>query len=95
MEPIILIVLVVLVVLVLLGRGGSLSGLVVNGIVGVVLLFLTRRSLTHDEQSNTGPLFICGLGYVAGWLVILILHLLGKRFSVCHRCHAGRQTELT
>jgi len=39
-EPIILIVLVVLVVLVLLGRSGSLSGLVVNGIVGVVLLFV-------------------------------------------------------
>ncbi len=52
MEPIIIIVLVVLVVLVLLGRRGSLSGLVVNGIIGVVLLFLTNLFLADDLPIN-------------------------------------------
>lgn len=80
MEPIILIVLVVLVVLVLLGRGGSLSGLVVNGIVGVVLLFLTNLFLADDLPINLLTIIICALGGVGGWLVILVLHFLGIAF---------------
>ncbi len=80
MEPVILIVLVVLVVLVLLGRRGSLSGLVVNGIVGVVLLFVTNLFLADDLPINLLTIFICALGGVAGWLVILVLHLLGIAF---------------
>ena len=76
MEPIILIVLVVLVVLVLLGRSGSLSGLVANGIVGVVLLFVTNLFLADDLPINLLTIIICALGGVVGWLVILALHLL-------------------
>ena len=78
MESIILIVLVVLVALILLGRGpGSLSGLIVNGIVGVVLLFVTNLFLADDLPINQLTLIICALGGVAGWLIILVLHVLG------------------
>ena len=80
MEPMIVIVLVVLVILVLLGRRGSLSGLVVNGIVGVVLLFLTNLFLADDLPINLLTIIICALGGVVGWLVILVLHLLGIAF---------------
>ena len=80
MEPVILIVLIVLVVLVLLGRRGSLSGLLVNGIVGVVLLFLTNLFLADDLPINLLTIIICALGGVAGWLIILVLHLLGVAF---------------
>ena len=80
MESIIVIVLVVLVILVLLGRRGSLSGLVVNGIVGVVLLFLTNLFLADDLPINLLTIIICALGGVVGWLVILVLHLLGIAF---------------
>jgi hypothetical protein len=80
LEPIILIVLVVLVVLVLLGRRGSLSGLVVNGIVGVVLLFLTNLFLADDLPINLLTIIICALGGVVGWLIILVLHFLGIAF---------------
>ena len=66
MEPIIVIVLVVLVILVLLGRRGSLSGLVVNGIVGVVLLFLTNLFLANDLPINLLTIIICTLGGVIG-----------------------------
>ena len=81
MEPIILIVLVVLVVLVLLGgRSGSLSGLIVNGIVGVVLLFVTNLFLADDLPINLLTIIICALGGVVGWLIILALHVLGIAF---------------
>jgi uncharacterized MnhB-related membrane protein len=80
LEPIILIVLVVLVVLVLLGRRGSLSGLVVNGIVGVVLLFLTNLFLADDLAINLLTIIICALGGVVGWLIILVLYFLGIAF---------------
>ncbi len=55
MELIVLIVLLVLVALVLLGRGGSLMGLVVNGIVGVILLFLTNFVLAATSLSTWLP----------------------------------------
>ena len=81
MEPIVLIVLVVLVVLVLLGRrSGSLSGLVVNRIVGLVLLFVTNLFLADDLPINLLTLIICALGGVAGWLIVLVLHVLGVAF---------------
>ncbi len=81
MELIVLVVLVVLVALVLLGRGtGSLSGLVVNAIVGVVLLFLTNLFLADDLPINIITIIICAIGGVLGWLAILVLHLLGIAF---------------
>jgi SigmaK-factor processing regulatory protein BofA len=80
-ETIILVVVVVLVVLILLGRRpGSLSGLVVNGIVGVVLLFLTNLLFATDLPINLLTIIICALGGVVGWLIILVLHILGIAF---------------
>ena len=80
-----LIVLVVLVLLLVLGRGGadSLLGLVINGIVGVVLLFLTNLLvLAEDIPINLITILICAIGGVFGYLLILVLHLLGIAFSV-------------
>lgn len=84
METIIIVVLVVLVLLVLLGRGGSgsLSGLVVNGIIGVVLLFLTNLVLSPPIPINLLTIIICALGGVLGWLIIVILHILGVTIGV-------------
>lgn len=82
MELIVLI-LVVIVVLFLLARGGRLLGrLIVNGIVGLVLLFLTNLVLAEDIPINVLTLLICAIGGVAGWLVILVLHLLGVAFYI-------------
>ena len=80
MEPIVLVV-VVLVVLVLLGRAvRSLPGLIVNGIVGVVLLFVTNIVLADDLPINLLTVLICAIGGVAGWMAILVLHILGIAF---------------
>ena len=82
MELIVLIILIVLVLLVALGRGGSLPGLVINGIVGVVLLFLTNLVLSPPIPINLLTVLICAIGGVVGWLVIVILHILGVAFYV-------------
>ena len=82
MEVILLIVLIVLVVLIALGREGSLSGLIINGIVGVVLLFLTNLVLSPPIPINIVTVLICAIGGVLGWLIILILHILGVAFYV-------------
>ncbi len=80
MEPIVLVV-VVLMVLVLLGRAvRSLPGLIVNGIVGVVLLFVTNIVLADDLPINLLTVLICAIGGVAGWMAILVLHILGIAF---------------
>ena len=82
MELLILI-LVVVVLLALLARGGvSLVGLAVNTLVGVVLLILTNLFLSPPIPLNLITLLICAIGGVVGWLIILVLHLLGIAFSV-------------
>ena len=75
--------LVVIVVLLLLTRGGRYLGrLIVNGIIGVVLLFLTNLVLADEIPINVLTVLICAIGGVVGWLIILVLHLLGVAFYV-------------
>ena len=83
MEPLILIILVVLVLVFLGGRGtGALSRLVINGLVGIVLLFLTNLFVSPPIPINIITVLICAIGGVLGWLIILVLHLLGIAFYV-------------
>ena len=80
MELIVLIVLVVLVAMLVLSRSRTVWGLIVNGLVGVILLFLTNLFLEDDIPINLIAILICAVGGVVGWLVILILHVLGIAF---------------
>ncbi len=80
METVILIVLVVLVVLLLISRSRTVWGLIVNGIIGVILLFLTNLFLQDDIPINLITILICAIGGVVGWLVILVFHLLEIAF---------------
>ena len=80
METIILIVLIVLVVSLVLSRSRTVWGLIVNGIIGVILLFLTNLFLEDDIPINLITILICAIGGVVGWLVILVFHLLGIAF---------------
>jgi hypothetical protein len=54
--------------------------LIINAILGVILLFLTNLLLADDIPINLLTVIICAIGGVIGWLVILILHLLGVAF---------------
>ena len=80
---IVVLILVVVVVVLLLTRGGRYLGrLIVNGIVGLVLLLLTNLVLADDMPINLLTVLICAIGGVLGWLIILVLHLLGVAFYV-------------
>ena len=76
METIILIVVVVLVVLLLISRSRTVWGLIVNGVIGVILLFLTNLFLEDDIPINLITILICAIGGVVGWLIIVVFHLL-------------------
>jgi hypothetical protein len=54
--------------------------LIINTLLGVVLLFLTNLVLADDIPINLLTVIICAIGGTIGWLVILILHLLGVAF---------------
>ena len=82
MELVVLILVVVVVLLVLTRGGRYLGHLIVNGIVGVVLLLLTNLVLTDDIPINLLTILICAIGGVLGWLIILVLYLLGVAFYV-------------
>ena len=82
MELIVLILVVVAVLLVLARGGRYLGQLIINGIIGVVLLFLTNLVLADDIPINVLTVLICAIGGVIGWLIILVLHLLGIAFYV-------------
>ena len=54
--------------------------LIANTIVGLILLFLTNLFLSDEVPLNLVTIVICAIGGVVGWLVIVILHLLGVAF---------------
>jgi hypothetical protein len=54
--------------------------LIINAILGIILLFLTNLVLADDIPIDLLTVIICAIGGIIGWLVILILHLLGVAF---------------
>ena len=75
-----LIVVIAVVAFLALTRGTSLTGLIVNAILGVLLIFLTNLILADDIPINIFTILICAIGGVLGWLIILVLHLLQIAF---------------
>ena len=57
-----------------------MPALIINAILGVVLLFLTNLVLADDIPINIITIIICAIGGVIGWVVVLLLHLLGVAF---------------
>jgi hypothetical protein len=55
-------------------------GLIVNGVIGVILLFLTNLFLENDIPISLVTILICAIGGVLGWLIILVFHLLEVAF---------------
>ena len=54
--------------------------LIANTVVGLILLFLTNLFLSDEVPLNLLTIVICAIGGVVGWLVIVVLHLLGVAF---------------
>jgi hypothetical protein len=49
-------------------------------VVGLVLIFLTNLFLSPPIPINILTILISAIGGVVGWLIILMLHLLGLAF---------------
>jgi SigmaK-factor processing regulatory protein BofA len=77
---------VLLVVVGLLGAMLIITGirflwaLLINTIIGLVLIFLTNLFLSPPIPINLLTILISAIGGVIGWLIILILNLLGVAF---------------
>jgi len=82
MEWVVLLVVVGLFLAVLFIRRGIrlLWALLINTIMGLVLIFLTNLFLSPPIPINLLTILISAIGGVIGWLIILILHLLGVAF---------------
>ncbi len=57
-----------------------MPALIINAILGVILLFLTNLVLADDIPINVITVLICAIAGVIGWVVVLLLHLLGVAF---------------
>jgi hypothetical protein len=78
---VLIVVVLVLLILMLTGIGElSLPALIVNGIVGLILIFLTNLFVSPPIPINIVTILISALGGVVGWLIILVLHILGVAF---------------
>ena len=81
MESVVLLVVVALVFAVLIISGiRFVWALLINAIIGVVLIFLTNLFLSPQIPINLLTILISAIGGVIGWLIILILNLLGVAF---------------
>ena len=61
--------------------GGAVAWtLAINAIMGLVLIFLTNLFLSPPIPINILTILISAIGGVVGWLIILVLHLLGVAF---------------
>ena len=54
--------------------------LIVNTIVGLILLFVPNLFLSDEVPLNLLTIVICAIGGVVGWVLIVLLHLLGVAF---------------
>jgi SigmaK-factor processing regulatory protein BofA len=63
-----------------LSRSRTVWGLIINGLIREVLLFLTNVFLEDDIPINLIAVLICAVGGVVGWLIIVVLHLLEIAF---------------
>ena len=80
MELLVLVIMILMVLVLMLRSEAVMPALFVNTIVGVVLLFLTNLVLLPPIPLNLFTVLVCAIGGVVGWLVILILHVLGIAF---------------
>ena len=81
MELAVLVLMVLMVLGLMMWRSEAVvPGLLINTIVGLVLLFVTNLVLIPPLVINLFTILICAVGGVVGWVVILVLHVLGIAF---------------
>jgi hypothetical protein len=56
--------------------------LIFNGGLGLVLLVLSHLFLSPPVPADLITILICVVGGVAGWLIVMVLYILGIAFYV-------------
>jgi hypothetical protein len=56
--------------------------LIFNGGLGLVLLVLSHLFLSPPVPADLITILICVIGGVAGWLIVMVLYILGIAFYV-------------
>jgi hypothetical protein len=57
-----------------------LQRLIINTVLGLLLLFLTNLIIEPDIPINIITVLVVAILGVLGWVIVLILHLLGVAF---------------
>ena len=82
MELIVLVLVAVGAVLVLVRFTDVLPVLIFNAGLGLVLLVLSNLLLSPPVPANLITILVCVIGGVVGWLIVMVLHILGIAFYV-------------
>jgi hypothetical protein len=82
MELIVLVLVAVGAVLVLARFTDVLPVLIFNAGLGLVLLVLSNLLLSPPVPANLITILVCVIGGVGGWLIVMVLHILGMAFYV-------------
>ena len=82
MELIVLVLVAVGAVLVLVRFADVLPVLIFNAGLGLVLLVLSNLLLSPPLPANLITILVCVIGGVVGWLIVMVLHILGIAFYV-------------
>ena len=61
-------------------RRPKIGRLIINTILGLILLFLTNLLIEPDIPINIATVLIVAIFGVLGWVIVLLLHLLGVAF---------------
>lgn len=77
--PGLVLILLVLVIVVGMNSPGSLMGLLINGLVGVVILMLLNFLPQIEVPINIWTFLIAALGGVLGIVVLVLLNLMGYK----------------
>jgi hypothetical protein len=82
MELIVLALVAVGAILILVRFADVLPVLIFNAGLGLVLLVLSHLFLSPPVPANLVTILVCVIGGVAGWLIVMVLHILGIAFYV-------------
>ncbi len=82
MELIVLVLVALGAVLVLARFTDVLPVLIFNAGLGLVLLVLSNLLLSPPVPANLTTILVCVIGGVVGWLIVMVLHILGIAFYV-------------
>ena len=82
MELTVLVLVAVGAALILVRFTDVLPVLIFNGGLGLVLLVLSHLFLSPPVPADLITILICVVGGVAGWLIVMVLYILGIAFYV-------------